>query len=73
MNQLVALMGEIVAGKPEAEYLLARSLDVPANVLDVGGARKDLGWSPKTDLPEGLALTWRWILTRPEAGAPGEG
>ena len=55
MNELVALMGEIVAGKPEAEYL-------PANVLDVVGARKDLGWSPKTNLPEGLALTWRWIL-----------
>ncbi|HEV2094803.1 MAG TPA: hypothetical protein VGR18_16725 [Rubrobacter sp.] len=66
MNELVALMGEIVAGKPEAEYL-------PANVLDVVGARKDLGWSPKTNLPEGLALTWRWILTHPEAGAPGEG
>lgn len=73
LNELVALMGEIVADEPEVEYLPARSLDVPANVLDVGRVREELGWSPKTDLSEGLALTWRWILTRPEAGAPREG
>jgi UDP-glucose 4-epimerase len=72
LNGLVTLMEEVVAREPEVEYLPARSLDVPTNVLDVSGTRKDLGWSPRTELPEGLALTWRWILTRTEAGAPRE-
>jgi UDP-glucose 4-epimerase len=68
LNELVALMGETAGAEPRVEYLPGRSFDVPASVLDVGRARAELGWSPKTDLREGLARTWRWILTLSEAG-----
>jgi nucleoside-diphosphate-sugar epimerase len=29
--------------------------------LDIGRAREELGWSPKTDLAEGMARMWDWI------------
>lgn len=67
LNELLVLMQEVVEGAPEVEYLPARSLDVPASVLDVSRAEEELGWSPSTDLAEGIARTWDWIRTLPES------
>ncbi len=63
LNELVRLMGE----QPAVEYLPARALDVPVSVLDIGRARAELGWSPKTELAEGIARTWDWIYTLSES------
>lgn len=67
LNELLVLMQEVVEGTPEVEYLPARSLDVPASVLDISRAEEELGWSPSTELAEGIALTWDWIRTLPES------
>jgi UDP-glucose 4-epimerase len=48
------------------EYVPGRALDVPANVLDVARAREELGWSPTTDLAEGIERTGHWIRTLTE-------
>lgn len=61
LNELVALMAEVTGERPEVEYRSGRPLDVPANVLDVRRARKELGWAPRTRLPDGIAHTWSWI------------
>jgi UDP-glucose 4-epimerase len=61
LQELLRLMAAVVGEEPEVEYLPARTLDVSKNVLDVGRARKELGWKSRTDLAEGLARTWDWI------------
>lgn len=61
LNQLVASMKKIVDVPFEAEYLAARDLDVPVNVLDIELAKEKLSWSPKVDLEEGLSKSWQWV------------
>ena len=49
---------EALLGRPvPVEYAAARTLDVPANVLDASLARRLLGWTPRTSLGEGLRRT----------------
>jgi len=69
VNELLDRISEIVGERPEVEYLPARALDVPASVLDVGRAERELEWKPRTDLPEGISRTWAWLRTLPERDA----
>jgi UDP-glucose 4-epimerase len=66
LNELVALIAEVTGERPVVEYVPGRALDVPANVLDVAWAREELGWSPTTELAEGIERTWHWIRTLTE-------
>jgi UDP-glucose 4-epimerase len=61
LNELVATIAEVTGERPAVQYLPGRALDVPANVLDVARARKELDWSPSIDLVEGVERTWGWI------------
>jgi UDP-glucose 4-epimerase len=61
LNELLHQMAEVVGEQPEVEYVSGRPLDVPASMLDVGRAREELGWSPRVELPEGMARTWEWV------------
>ncbi|MGH8741534.1 MAG: NAD-dependent epimerase/dehydratase family protein [Burkholderiales bacterium] len=61
---LKELVGHIEAllGQPvKVQYKPARSLDVPASVLDATLARRELGWSASTPLAEGLRRTYEWM------------
>ena len=66
LNELVRLMAEVVGEQPAGEYLPARALDVPVSVLEIRRARAELGWSPKTELVEGIARTWDGVRTLSE-------
>jgi UDP-glucose 4-epimerase len=68
LNELLRTMTETLGEEPEVQYLPARALDVPENVLDVGRARAELGWSPNVGLAEGIARVWEGIVA-PEGGA----
>ncbi len=61
LNELVRVIRDTVDVPVKVEYLTARDLDVPANVLDISLAKKKLGWQPATDLSEGIAASWQWI------------
>ena len=51
-----------VAGVPHAPRLEdARLGDVRRSVLDASLAARELGWTPRTSLEDGLALTWAWM------------
>ena len=39
----------------------ARAADVPANVLDIAAAGRELGWAPRTGWMDGLCRTAEWI------------
>jgi UDP-glucose 4-epimerase len=66
LNELVALAAEVTGERPEVEYVQARTLDVPANVLNVSRAREELDWVASTGLAEGIASTYAWIRTLSE-------
>jgi UDP-glucose 4-epimerase len=72
LNELVDFVAEATGERPEVEYLPGRALDVPANVLDVTRAGEDLGWSPRTELVEGMASAWAWIRTLAVDGVDGQ-
>ena len=65
VNDILHHISEATGKSPEVEYLPARVLDVPASVLDIGRAGRELGWRPRTNLSEGIARTWDWLQTLP--------
>lgn len=53
------------AGAPdEPAFAPPRLGDLPAMAIDPGPARAELGWAPRTALPEGLAATVEWARSR---------
>jgi UDP-glucose 4-epimerase len=61
LKDLVAAIGEVTGRAIDVRYTPGRAFDVPANVLDITRARRELGWAPRTSLEEGLRLTWDWL------------
>lgn len=68
LNELLEMISTVVEEQAVIEYLPGRPLDVPVSVLGIDRASTELGWGPRTDLPEGIALAWNWLL-----GIPGNG
>lgn len=54
LNEVIALIEEIVGVKAKKTYRTTRSFDVPANILDISCIRKTLEWNPKISLTEGI-------------------
>jgi UDP-glucose 4-epimerase len=73
LNELVNVIRATVDMPVKVEYLTARDLDVPVNVLDISLAKRKLGWYPTTDLADGISASWKWIrsldLTKQETPA----
>jgi UDP-glucose 4-epimerase len=63
LSELIAIIARVIGERPEVRYVVGRSLDVPASVLDVTRVREELGWKPRTGLDEGIDRTWNWIRT----------
>lgn len=61
INQIVEIIERTCEGFPGVEYLPARKVDVPVNVLDISRARSELGWNPAINLSEGIGRYWHWL------------
>ena len=61
LNQVVAAIEGVIGRPVTRRHLPGRSFDVPASVLDIGLARRELGWRPATPFEDGLRRTLRWI------------
>lgn len=61
LNELLAIM-EATLGRPiERRYLPGRPFDVKANVLDGTLAARELGWTARTSIEDGIARTAAWM------------
>ena len=67
LNKLLRLIAGAVGVEPTVEYLPARAVDIPISVLDISRASAELGWSPKTEIAEGVATTRAWICALAES------
>ncbi len=54
--QILGVIADTAGVEIDVEFKPARQVDVPANVLDIGLIRSELGWVPKTDLAAGIRL-----------------
>lgn len=61
LNALVEILGKVAGTRPQVNYTPARSVDVPAVVLDCDRARRKLGWRCEVGLEEGVAKTLNWL------------
>lgn len=61
LNELLSVIRDVTGRSPRVEYSTARKLDVPENCLDIGLAARELDWSPKVDISEGVGRTWKWL------------
>jgi len=65
LADLIEAIRQVTGRKVQVLHRPARAFDVPANVLDVSRAARELGWRPEVSLEEGLRRTWEWLEERP--------
>jgi len=61
LKALVAAIERLLGRPVPVEYLPARPVDVPVNVLDASLAGRHLDWRATTPLEEGLRRTCEWL------------
>lgn len=54
LNALIAEMASLIGREARVNYLPARALDVPASVLDISLASRELDWQPRVSFREGI-------------------
>lgn len=61
LNQLVEYLNEITGKDIKADYQKERQGDILHSKADISKATKILGYAPKVNFKEGLALTFAWF------------
>lgn len=64
LNDLIGVIESTIGREVTRRYLPARPFDVPTSVLSNELARRELGWSPRTSLEDGVATTARWVIEK---------
>ncbi|MCU0827796.1 MAG: NAD-dependent epimerase/dehydratase family protein [Tabrizicola sp.] len=60
VREVIDLVQDVTGRQIDVTYGTARSVDSPANILDVTAARQTFGWTPSIGLRDGLMETWAW-------------
>ena len=63
LNRLIEEIAQVIGPefRPEVRHEPFRAGEIRHNWTDVRKAREELGWIPRTFLPDGLAHTWAWF------------
>ena len=61
LNQLLGYIEKIVGAKAVIQHYPVRNFDPNIIVLDTTLIRKELNWSPKISMSDGLKKTWEWM------------
>lgn len=64
LKNILSVIQDVTGKIPKVNYQPPRKLDVPVSCLDISKAVKELDWSPRTGLKEGIAKTWEWLTKR---------
>ncbi|HET8650224.1 MAG TPA: NAD-dependent epimerase/dehydratase family protein [Gemmatimonadales bacterium] len=64
--QLAETVGQVIGRKPEIQFASARAGELLRSALDIGKAKRHLGWEPKHQFADGLEQLVDWF----RAGAP---
>ena len=68
INQMIEMIEEIADYKVNKKHLLDKPKGVRGRSSDNEKIIKDLNWSPKLQLKEGLKLTYSWIDSQLKGG-----
>jgi nucleoside-diphosphate-sugar epimerase len=60
VNEVIATIGRIVGREPKVDRREVQKGDVKHTAADTGAARRDIGFTPKVALAEGLARQVKW-------------
>lgn len=65
LRQMIACVGEVCGKEPVIEQFADQPGDVPLTFADISLAQKELGYSPKTSLRDGLTHYRQWSRAHP--------
>lgn len=60
---LLEQVGNILGKELDVRFLPGRAVDIPASILDINKAKRDLHWIPAIGLKDGLERTAAWITS----------
>jgi UDP-glucose 4-epimerase len=63
LNHLIKIMSEVTGKVCSPDYVDDGGVHLDKFVLDVSLIRHETGWQPVVPLDEGIARTWKWILS----------
>ncbi len=61
---LAERVASLVERPVRVEYLPARKGEIVRTFVDIGKARRELGYEPRVELADGLRETWEWFRSR---------
>jgi UDP-glucose 4-epimerase len=61
--ELAEAVGKVMKRKPELEFAPPRAGELQRSALDIGKAKRVLGWTPKSTFDDGLPLLVDWFRT----------
>jgi len=61
LADVIRVMEEVAGRKARVVRHEAQKGDVPDTLADIGKARAELGYAPRTALPDGLREEWTWL------------
>ncbi len=64
VNELIKRIEEITGRKARLKYIEEQKGDVRDTLADISEAKELLGWTPKTNIKEGLGKYIKWYLFR---------
>ena len=69
LMDLLSVVSSVTGERPAVEFTPPRAFDQRDVTLDIRLATSELGWRPSTPLPDGIALTWREMLSEAASSA----
>jgi len=61
LNEVLAIIEQVTGRKALRHHMPARAFDVPASILSVDRAKRELGWIPQVSMRDGIERMAHWL------------